>query len=233
MSILQITTKREAFAKLDELFARQLKKSVEEKSKPNEAAPGDDEAKRSFSLLLTPAMKREFFLKLVKRHEYWPRLRTLVGSPPYSFLMEQDNDLLNARGITANRTNMSTQNKNYNNISNSYEIGSGQYSDEDGRRYSVVTVEGSNDTNANTTTTLPFRSLMPGRKAILDVKLPRQKRARDANDKTPFVSMPERDAVVALQMNSLLGTTSVRLQVKGGVKNRDSTTARLFCVVVS
>ena len=232
MSILQITTKREAFAKLDELFARQLRKAKEEKSKPNEAAPGDDEVKRSFSLLLSPAMKREFFLKLVKRHQYWPRLRTLVGSPPYSFLMEQDNQLLNARGITRNRTNMAIQNKDHN-ISNSYEIGSGQYSDEDGRRYTVVLAEGSNDTNANTTTTLPFRSLMPGRKAILDVKLPRQKRVRDANDKTPFVSMPGRDTVVLLRMNSLLGTTSVRLQVKGGVRNKDSITARLFCVVVS
>ena len=232
MSILQITTKREAFAKLDELFARQLRKAKEEKSKPNEAAPGDDEVKRSFSLLLSPAMKREFFLKLVKRHQYWPRLRTLVGSPPYSFLMEQDNQLLNARGITRNRANMAIQNKDHN-ISNSYEIGSGQYSDEDGRRYSVVTVEGSNDTNANTTTTLPFRSLMPGRKAILDVKLPRQKRARDANDKTPFVSMPKRDAVIALQMNPLIGTDSVRLRVKGGVRNKDSITARLFCVVVT
>jgi hypothetical protein len=229
MSFLTIATKREAFAKLDQLFLRQLKKSVDEKSKPNEAAPGDAEVKTVFSLLLTPAMKREFFLKLVKRHEYWPRLRTLVGSPPYTFLLLGDNDLLNARGITQNRANMAAQNKEYNNISNSHEIGSGQYSDEHGRRYSVVTVEGS---DANTTTTLPFRSLLIGRKVVLDVKLPRQKRVRDANDRT-FVSMPKRDVVIALQMNALLGSSAVRLRVKGGVRNKDSITARLFCVVVS
>ena len=125
---------------------------------------------------------------------------------------------------------MAAQNKEYNNISNSHEIGSGQYSDEHGRRYTVVLVEGG---DANTTTTLPFRSLLIGRKVVLDVKLPRQKRVRDANDKTQFVSMPERDAVVALQMNALLGSSAVRLRVKGGVRNKDSITARLFCVVVA
>lgn len=89
------------------LFEAQLVIAQEEQTKPNEAVRGDAVARRAFWEQLSPKEQRDFFMRvLLRQSSYWPRLRSLVGAPPYSFLLPGDRDVLNAGGIARSRTHM-------------------------------------------------------------------------------------------------------------------------------
>lgn len=89
------------------LFEAQLVIAQEEQTKPNESVRGDAVARRAFWEQLSPKEQRDFFMRiLLRQSSFWPRLRSLVGAPPYSFLLPGDRDVLNAGGIARSRTHM-------------------------------------------------------------------------------------------------------------------------------
>ena len=86
---------------LMESFRAQLEQSEEQKAPPNTSIEGDASAKAAFAVLLLQEQQRAFFLQLVRDRRFWPRLRSLVGAPPYGFLLPEDEGLLNASGIAS------------------------------------------------------------------------------------------------------------------------------------
>ena len=101
-----VLTREEALNHLGERFAAQLERATEDRVAPNEPAEGDGATKARFWELLYPQDQRAFFLTLVKNRRMWPRLRTLVGAPPYSFLRDEDEGILRAGGISKHRVRM-------------------------------------------------------------------------------------------------------------------------------
>ena len=93
---------------------------------------GDREAKLAFALLLTPPVQRAVFLRFIGKRECWPRIRSLVGIPPYTFLHEGDNFVLNATGICPSRTNMTAIR-----ISANRDFAK-QFTDDHGRQYRLI-----------------------------------------------------------------------------------------------
>ena len=88
------------------LFEEQLEKAAAEKPLPNVAIEGDSTARAAFLMLLTDAQQRELFLNFGKDPRTWPRIKPLVGSPPFHFLLPNDAGMLNARGFARGRINM-------------------------------------------------------------------------------------------------------------------------------
>ena len=156
----------EAVSYLNDLFAAQLERAEEYSILPNEPAVGDSRAREAFLTLLPPDEQRRFFLRLIGNRRYWPRLRTLVGSPPYSFLRSEDEGVLRASGIASHRTNMAhseTQASSYS------DFACGHFEDAAGRLYRVVAKEFSGSQQ------LPWIGLVPGAKLVADVRV--QKRS--------------------------------------------------------
>ena len=60
----------------------------------------------AFWALLPPEEQRRFFLRIAGSRRVWPRLKTLIGNPPYSFLRPEDEGVLRASGICRGRARM-------------------------------------------------------------------------------------------------------------------------------
>ena len=69
------------------LFDEQLQKAAAERPLPNVAIEGDSAARAAFLMLLTDAQQRELFIGFGKDQRAWPRIKPLVGSPPFHFLL--------------------------------------------------------------------------------------------------------------------------------------------------
>lgn len=88
------------------LFDEQLQKAAAERPLPNVAIEGDSAARAAFLMLLTDAQQRELFIGFGKDQRAWPRIKPLVGSPPFHFLLPNDAGMLSAGGFARGRINM-------------------------------------------------------------------------------------------------------------------------------
>jgi len=218
-----IQSKEQALALIHDLLGRQLGRSIN--TAPNESTYGDDELKRAFWLLLGPLDQRTAFLKMCKNREFWPRIRSCIGSPPFSFLMESDNHIINAGGITIGRTHMTSENR----ISTSTEIGKGQFTDTHHRRYRWV-----HDDNTHSTQ-LPVFRIHGAKRIVLDVCNPKMslKTRRELMKRpragTAALHYPRAGEIIVLTPNPRLGGTVLHVTVRT-VESRGtrSPVARLY-----
>lgn len=153
----------EARQALEELYAQQLERAEEERAEPNAHVRGDGAARTAFLTLLPPDEQRRFFLQTVQRRAMWPRVRSLFGTPPYSFLRPQDANVLRAAGIASNRVNMAHEAATATNYS---EFGAGHFVDSAGRLYRVVAKE-----QGGSREELPWRGLRAAGRVVADVRI--------------------------------------------------------------
>jgi hypothetical protein len=118
------------------LFEEQLELAEAQRPPPNEPIAGDSSARSAFQLLLTDTQQRDLFLHVASDQRSWPRLKTLVGAPPYHFLAPQDASVLSASGFARRRANMAYENAGT--VANSGQFGHGQLVDEHTREYRVA-----------------------------------------------------------------------------------------------
>lgn len=231
-----VSTNAEAVAKVKELFSRQLLRAQDESPNPNEGIPGDADAKHAFWMLLDIQTQRKVFIEQCRSTAFWPRIRSLVGSPPFSFLLPKDDALLNPHGICSNRVHMAPKEQAA--ILSSHEIGRGHYKDEHGRVYSVIA------SDAARNDLLPFRSVVAGAKIVFDMKLPAQtnatrseirKRGNSSAKKT--IVFPAQNEIILMELHpDLRNGTSAPVNVRVlGRQQRSATSpvVRLFCVTES
>lgn len=221
-----ITTEADAVTFIRELFQRQLERAAAYSAAPNETVNGDSDVRRAFWLLLSPTAQRGLFLSMARKRTFWPRIRTCVGSPPFSFLQPHDNFILNPGGIAAGRANMAAETT----ISSSNEIGRGQFSDVFARSYRIFV-----DDNTRSAE-IPTVRARNAKRIVLDVKLPKMKlverhaifkksRGRDAGLHYPRVG-----ETLKLIPDEALGGEHLRVVVRT-VESRGSKSpvARLYC----
>jgi len=161
-----VSTLRGAVDHLTEAVAAQVEESVLAGAAPNTSIPGDARVRDAFWALLPPEEQRRFFLRIAGSRRVWPRLKTLIGNPPYSFLRPEDEGVLRASGICRGRARMAHADPTATGYS---EFGKGHYEDGAGRLYRVVRKEqGDGDQ-------LPWVGLAAGVRVVADVRV--QKRA--------------------------------------------------------
>ena len=107
--LADLQTREEALSYLQDAFRRQLEASIDANAEPNTHIAGDYNARQAFNVLLSPAEQRAFFQQIIADRRYWPRIKSLIGNPPFSFLLPEDEMLLRAGGICRNRTNLTTR----------------------------------------------------------------------------------------------------------------------------
>ena len=148
------------------LKARSLATTREEQLEQlNRPIEGDAEVRKLFWSLLYPPEQRQVFLQLHRNRHFWPRVKPLVGSPPFSFLTPAETQLLNASAIRSNRTKMAYEDENT--TSSAAEIGDGHLVDASGRRLRIV------DRGDRASGMRPFERLLKGTKLVCDLKIPR------------------------------------------------------------
>lgn len=162
-------TLREASASLREQINEQVEISRLEKAEPNVAIRGDSRVKAEFWTLLDPQEQRSLFLSIAGNRHVWPRLRSLVGSPPYSFLRASDEGVLRAGGITKGRVRMAHAAP----VSTGYAEFRPHFLDGLGRQFRIV------DREDGHRGLLPFKGLSAGTKVVVDVRIKRIKRLVD------------------------------------------------------
>jgi len=232
----ELHTRAEALTFLRHEFKEQLDASIAQKTDPNAETPGDTHVRQAFRLLLRPSDQRAFFQSLVRDTRYWPRIKTLVGNPPYTFLLPQDEGLLRAGGICRNRAHLTHADSS---VSKASDFGSGHFYDAHERSYRVIANPSAGSAQ------LPWRGLVPHTKVMMDVRLKHMSRkAKDhilrgesTADKASLVFPRPGDELrlhlaVALQGGAsdadVQGDTSVRIRVEHGQqKARLSPIARL------
>lgn len=126
-----------------DLLSEQLTRAATEKPAPNQTIPGDNAARSAFLLLLTDTQQRELFLSIAESSANWPRIRPLMGAPPYHFLRPEDASILNATGFARGRVNMTYDSAHR--IANHHQFGAGQLVDEHTREYRVAPREQRNE----------------------------------------------------------------------------------------
>ena len=135
----------------------------------NEAIDGDAAARKLFWALLYPHQQRDLFLELYRDRRFWPRIKPLVGSPPFSFLRPEETQMLNAGAIRCDRRNMAHDDAN--STSSASEIGEGHFVDGNGRKIRIV------DRSDRSSGVLPFARLGKGVRVVLDLKITRMAKA--------------------------------------------------------
>ncbi len=131
-----LRTVGDAYSVCKALFQEQLERAVVEKPVPNTSITGDSGARSAFLLLLTDTQQRELFLDIASSPASWPRLKSLVGAPPFHFLLPQDAGVLNAAGFARGRANMAYDHGGM--VANHHQFGPGQLVDEHTREYRVA-----------------------------------------------------------------------------------------------
>ena len=153
---------------LDAAFAAQQERAVAESAEPNASVAGDARVRDAFWALLPPDEQRRFFLRVAGDRKFWPRLRSLVGAPPYSFLRPEDEGMLRASGICKGRVNMAHSEPTATNYG---EFGKGHYEDAAGRLYRMIAKENASREE------LPWAGLAPGVRIVADVRVQRRSAA--------------------------------------------------------
>lgn len=170
-----IRTTADAIDGITQLMRHQIDKAVQEKTPPNSPVSGDRLTRNAFLSLLTPVDQRAVFLHLVKDKMFWPRIRTLIGSPPFAFLRGSDDTVLRPAGIARGRIHMATTE---NDISSYSLFGSSQFVDEAQRDYKVVArcmnerglshADGDHVLHSNL---LPYVDIEPGQCIAVEIRL--------------------------------------------------------------
>lgn len=238
--VADVQTRAEAVEFLKRAFAEQLEQSIVRNTPPNTETPGDTRVRQAFRLLLHSSEQRNFFRSIVRDARYWPRLKTLIGNPPYTFLLPQDDGLLRAGGICRNRSHLAPMDSN---VSKLADFGTGHFEDAFGRLYRVIA-------NPSASAQLPWKALVPQTKIVLDVRLKNLSRSsKDAilrgRDTAELMSLafPRPGDELRLQLVPLLQGTasdahvesdsSVRIRVdQGHQKARHSPIARLVVTLL-
>jgi hypothetical protein len=194
-----VRTKTAGIEKVNELFARQLGRAEGEGASPNEAIHGDSDAKRAFWVLLDMQSQRLVFIQQCRSTAFWPRIRSLIGSPPFSFLLPRDDSILNPGGICLNRAH--TAPKEQAAILSSNEIGRGHFEDKYKRIFIAIASDAAQD-NA-----LPFRSTVVDSRIVLDMKIPPKPntlrsdiRKRGSSSAKKTISFPTPNEVLELEL---------------------------------
>ena len=227
----------DAIALVERMFKHQVVRSNRDRSGPNASCEGDGKAKEAFWILLDFDSQRKVFLKQCKSTSFWPRIRTLIGSPPFCFLLPGDEHVLNASGITQRRINMARTDGD--NLHNTNELASGHYTDKHGRVFKVVATDRERASN-----TLLFRDLTAGRKIVVDMKLAKMKNAerlyiskRGSSSEKKSVVFPNVGERLRLEIQPRLKRGEEGSTVSAIVRSRkqkalNSPVVRLYCVVV-
>ena len=133
--LADLQTREEALGYLQDAFRRQLEASIDAHTEPNTSISGDYSVRQAFNVLLSPTEQRAFFQQIVSDRRYWPRIKSLIGNPPFSFLLPEDEGLLRAGGICKNRANLHTT---VSNISKAPDFGEGHFRDDAERTYRII-----------------------------------------------------------------------------------------------
>ena len=158
-----LQTRQEAISFLRAAFERQLEASIDAHTPPNKDAAGDYLVRQAFNVLLAPIEQRTFFQQIVADKRYWPRIKSLVGNPPFSFLLPEDESLLRAGGICRNRAHLSAQ---HSSISKASDFGNGHFQDDAERTYRVINQDLKD-------ASLPWQNIGPQQQLLVDVRLRR------------------------------------------------------------
>jgi len=230
-----IKTTQDAIDTVNSMFNVQLQHAVELKAEPNKAIHGDARSREAFWLLLAADTQRRVFLSRCASPKFWPRIRILVGSPPFTFLRPEDDDILRPAGITIGRVHMA-QPFAFSTFS-SNEIGNGHFSDAAGRSYRLVSDGFANDPGSAPV----FLRATAGKRLILDSKLPRMsqekkngiiKGARHAPDTVSALLFPRSGETVELNMHSKLGNLHATIHIRSvEQRSRNSPVCRLYALV--
>lgn len=159
--LADLQTRAEAFTFLRATFDKQLKASIDNNAEPNSVIAGDYGARQAFNALLSPSEQRAFFRQIVSDPRYWPRIRSLIGSPPFTFLLPEDEGLLRAGGICRNRTNLTTRESS---ISKVPDFTGGHFYDSADRIYRVINHD-------HTDSSLPWQNIGLQQQLVVDVRL--------------------------------------------------------------
>jgi len=159
--LANLQTRAEAFTFLLTTFDKQLEASIDANAGPNLGIAGDYNARVAFNALLSPAEQRTFFRQIISDQRYWPRIRTLIGNPPFSFLLPEDENLLRAGGICRNRTNLSAKESS---ISKVPDFTGGHFYDDFDRIYRVINHD-------HTDSSLPWQNIGVQKQLVVDVRL--------------------------------------------------------------
>ena len=219
----------EAIDLIDSLIDRQLGVAAREQTSPNAPAPGDVDVRTSFWLLLSLPAQRALFLRRARNRDFWPRIRSLIGAPPYAFLKVEDDGVLNAAGIAAGRVHMASTST----ILGAHEIGKGQFVDEADRVYRHV----ADDTASKQ---IPTRRVLQAKRVVLDVRVAVGMRSRDRlailksrdRQRQKSVVFPRSGERVTLLPHGDVGGDAVSVTVRTvEAKSPASPVARLYCTL--
>lgn len=216
----RIRTIGDAIDAINELFLTQMDRADTENADPNTAVEGDKTARDAFLTVLPILDQRILFLRLIRNRRFLPRIRTLVGSPPFSFLQARDDDVLRAAGITRGRTHMATLSGD---ISSYSSFGSAQFLDSSGRDFKIVgralTQAGMaslQTLEARRETLLPFVGLNTGDAVVAEVRLKKRSLAKKVEIASGRGDLP-REAVVFPRAGSVVNLEpSKRLRTVSG-----------------
>ena len=201
---LEIASAQRAFSQVLRIFVAQKERAILERAQPNVGTHGDATARSAFWSALTTEQQRRMFMQLIQDRRFWPRIRTTIGAPPFSFLLQQDEYVLNAAGISKSRSRMAPPKSN--SIFSSVEIGKGHLFDENGVVYRLQ----STDMFEHNKDSFFLKTLAQCNKAVLDFRC--KKRDRDEKPRLPkpgqtislkFHSEFKIDAVVALRVRMI------------------------------
>tara|TARA_B100000787_G_scaffold53039_2_gene38414 strand:+ start:2620 stop:3345 length:726 start_codon:yes stop_codon:yes gene_type:complete len=159
--VADLQTRAEAASFLRSAFEHQLDASIESNAQPNVGIAGDSGAKQAFNALLSPTEQRAFFQHIISDSRYWPRIKSLIGNPPYSFLLPEDEGLLRAGGICRNRANLSAQGSH---VSKASDFGNGHFYDNADRTYRVINYDQKD-------LSLPWQNINVHNQLVVDVLL--------------------------------------------------------------
>lgn len=156
---------------------------------PNEAVDGDAAARRQFLGLLPPEQQRRVFLAFAKKPAFWPRIRTLVGSPPFGFLRPEDEGAVRAGGVAKGRVRLTKETTSANSFV-------AQFVDEHERDYQALVARGNLGT-------LAFVALANGHETVVDVRI----RKRTRTQREQMLREGEREKLTFPAVGSRLSLT--------------------------
>jgi len=159
--LADLQSREEALSYLQDVFRRQLEASIDANALPNQGIAGDHGVRQAFNVLLSPTEQRAFFQQIVADRRYWPRIKSLIGNPPFSFLLPEDEGLLRAGGICKNRAHLHTT---VSNISKAPDFGEGHFHDDAERTYRVISHD-------QRDASLPWQNISAHRQLVVDVRL--------------------------------------------------------------
>jgi len=135
---------------------------------------GKNEVRMAFYTLLPRQQQRQIFLHAVGVPAAWPHVQTLFGAPPYSFLEQGDAVMLNARGFSAGRANMTFDTVQL--VASYAQFGLGHFKDALDRDYNVTFVMNGERT-VKDMLLFDTRALAAGHRLVLQARVKRHRRA--------------------------------------------------------